>query len=81
MLFQDVMKKARAESVTWKRELHGLLKAPGSVLSTMLKNLLGGKTNYCYLLSHTELSSDVVVISNWQGTFDVILIGHNIKNT
>ena len=31
------MKKARAENVTLKRELHGLLKAQGSVLSTMLK--------------------------------------------
>ena len=36
-LFQDVMKKARAESDTLKRELRGLLKAPGSVLSTILK--------------------------------------------
>ena len=30
------MKKARTENVTLKRELHGLLKAQGSVLSTML---------------------------------------------
>ena len=37
MLSQDVMKKARVESVTLKREIHGLLKAPGSVLPTMLK--------------------------------------------
>ena len=35
-LSQEVMKKARTENVTLKRELHGLLKAQGSVLSTML---------------------------------------------
>ena len=30
---QELMKKAWAESVTLKRELHGLFKAQGSVLS------------------------------------------------
>ena len=37
-LSQEVMKKARAENVTLKRELHGLLKVQGSVLPTILKN-------------------------------------------
>ena len=34
-LSQEVMKKARTENFFLKRELHGLLKAQGSVLSTM----------------------------------------------
>ena len=40
------MKKVRRKNVALKREPHELLKAQGSVLSTMfLKNLLGGKIN------------------------------------
>ena len=42
-LSQELLKKARVGNVTLKRELHGLLKAKGSVRSTILKNLLGGK--------------------------------------
>ena len=37
------MKKARAENVTIKRELHGLLKAQGLVLSTTLKKSVRSK--------------------------------------
>ena len=33
---QEVMKKASTENFTLKRELHGLLKSQGSVLSTIL---------------------------------------------
>ena len=42
-LSQEVMKKARAENVTLKRELHGLLKVQGSVLPTIIKKLRGKK--------------------------------------
>ena len=38
-LSQEKVKKARAEKVFLKRELHGLLKAEGSVLSTMFLNI------------------------------------------
>ena len=40
-LYQEVINKARTENATLKRELHGLLKVQGSVLSTILKNLSG----------------------------------------
>ena len=74
------MKKARTEKITLKRELHGLLKAQGKVLSTILKNSFTRKeANIATLLSHTELSSKVVTISNQkigEGTFGVVSIGH-----
>ena len=43
LLSQDVIIKASAESVTLKKELYGLLRAPGSVLSTMLKKAVRSK--------------------------------------
>ena len=74
------MKKARAENVTLKRELHGLLKVQGSVLSTMFKNALRIREAMVVILpSHTELSSDVVTIFNQkldEVTFGGVSIGH-----
>ena len=46
MLSKCVMKKVRAESVTLKRELHGLLNAPGSVLGKLNKHLSGHSFSY-----------------------------------
>ena len=74
------MKKARVENVTLKRELHGLLKVQGSVLSTMFKNSVRIREAMVVILpSHTELPSDVVTISNQkldEVTFGVVSIGH-----
>ena len=67
-LSQVVMKKARAENVTLKRERHGLLKVLSSILEKSVRRD-----------SHVELSSDVVTIPNQkigEGTFDVVSIGH-----
>ena len=67
------MKKARAENVTLKRELYGLLKAQGSVLSTtLIKPAKRKEAIVAILPSHTELSSDIVTIHNQkigEGTF------------
>ena len=74
------MKKARAENVTLKRELHGLLKVQGSIMSTMFKKSVRRKEEIITILSwHMELSSDVfVTISNQKigkGAFGVVSIG------
>ena len=74
------MKKAGVENATLKRKLHGLLEAQGSVLSTMFKNSVRRKEAIIAILpSHTELSFDIVTISNQkigEGTFGVVSIGH-----
>ena len=79
-LSQEKVKKARAEKVFLKRELHGLLKAEGSVLSTMFLNICQKeRSNYQLLPLHTELSSDVLTISNQnigEGSFGIVSIGH-----
>ena len=76
---QQLLKKARAQNVTLKK-IHGLLKAQGSVLSTMSKNFVRRKEAIIAILpSHTKLSSDVVTISNQkigEGTFGIVSIGH-----
>ena len=62
------------------KKIHGLLKAQGSVLSTMSKNFVRRKEAIIAILpSHTKLSSDVVTISNQkigEGTFGIVSIGH-----
>ena len=77
------MKKARVENITLNRELYELLKAQGSVLSTMLKKSVRRKeANIVILPSHTELFSDVVTISNQkigEGAFGVVSIGQTIN--
>ena len=58
------MKNARAEKVTLKRELHGLLKPKRSVLPTIKISVRRKEAIIAILPSHTELSSDVVTIFN-----------------
>ena len=74
------MKKATEENVSLERELHALLQVQESVLSTMLKKSVSRKEAIiAFLLSHTELPSDVLTISNQkiiEGTFGVVSIGH-----
>ena len=53
------MKKAKMGNVTLKGDLHGLFKALGSVLSTMLKKPCKEEIQINGILpSYTELSSD-----------------------
>ena len=68
-LSQDLMKKAREENVTLKRELFALLKAQGLVISTMLKNLADRKK---------QLLPFYHQIQNFlrESTFGVVSIGH-----
>ena len=74
------MKKAGAENVTLTRELHGLLKSQGRILSTMIKiSERREEAIIAILPSHMELSSDVVIISNkkiGEGNFGIVSIGH-----
>ena len=69
-----------AENVTSRREFQGLLKAQGSVLSTMLKKSVMRKEAIIATLPlHAELSAEVVTIFNQkigQDTFGVVSIGH-----
>ena len=55
------MKKAKAENVALKSDLHELLKAQGSVLSTMFEKYFRRREPIIAILpSNTKLSSDVV---------------------
>ena len=74
------MKKAKAENVALKSDLHELLKAQGSVLSTMFEKYFRRRKPIIAILpSYTKLSSDVVTISNQkpgEGLCGVVSIGH-----
>ena len=74
------MKKAKAENVALKSDLHELLKAQGSVLSTMFEKYFRRRKPIIAILpSYTKLSSDVVTISNQkpgEGMSGVVSIGH-----
>ena len=60
-LSQEVMKSTRAKNVTLKREIHGLLKAQGSVLSTMLKSVSGGKKQLLLVLQNDLKLNNVLL--------------------
>ena len=70
------MKKARAESDTLKRELRGLLKAPGSVLSTILKKSVRRKDQLLPFYLHIRNCLQALQpFPIREGTFDVISTG------
>ena len=55
-LYQEVRKKARAQNVILKIELHGLLKAQGSVIYIIVKKSARSKEGILAILSsHTAL--------------------------
>ena len=74
------MKKARAESITLKRELHKMISAQGSVVFTMLKNLLEEQKKllpfYLHIRNCLPTLQHVPIKKISVGTFGVVSIGH-----